>query len=376
MGDPLLQLFAGLGFQPAPVVGKTSAHGARQCAQLLAGSLGFVAQRRRDDIALEVGHRLETMRQQRLQRVGVGHRNVRADIEARRDPQHRRQAHALEQADRGPADIELELAQRELGRTRKGVMVVMQFFAADPHAPGREIGCGVGGFEIAISPPVSQAIHHTRRPKRNPRHLQRPHEHAFESEQQEADDQQQHRTAQTQRSVDLALKPIVRRTLAVLLDHRAVFARFAIQICAAPQHGADTLDPRAVRVVFGFAFRVMFAMDRHPLLGDHRCGQPRPEAEDVIEQRMEIDAAMRLAAMQVQRDREDGQLRRDQEIHQQRPPTNLSHAGDQEIEEGRGHGGGIAEGQGEIMGLRDDNFHTCAAVWVRNKTDVHRNSER
>jgi hypothetical protein len=55
----------------------------------------------------------------------------------------------------------------------------------------------------------------------------------------------------------------------------------------------------------------MLAMDRHPLLGHHAGADPGPEAEDVREHGMKIDAAMRLAAMQVQGHRENRQLRDD-----------------------------------------------------------------
>jgi hypothetical protein len=68
-----------------------------------------------------------------------------------------------------------------------------------------------------------------------------------------------------------------------------------------------------VRVFLGLALGVVLAVDRHPLAGDHRGGQPGPEAEHVRDRRVEIHAAMRLAAVQVQRDREDGQLGGDQE---------------------------------------------------------------
>ena len=34
-----------------------------------------------------------------------------------------------------------------------------------------------------------------------------------------------------------------------------------------------------MRIVLGLAFGVMFAMDRRPLTGQHRGGQPTPETE-------------------------------------------------------------------------------------------------
>jgi hypothetical protein len=55
-----------------------------------------------------------------------------------------------------------------------------------------------------------------------------------------------------------------------------------------------------VRIFFGLALGVMLAMDRDPFLGHHASGKPRPETEKMRQQRMEIHATVRLAAMQIQ----------------------------------------------------------------------------
>src|SRR3546814_5875880 len=59
---------------------------------------------------------------------------------------------------------------------------------------------------------------------------------------------------------------------------------------------------------------MMLAMNGSPLAGNHRGAQPGPEAEKVRQHGMEIDAAMGLAAMQVQGHGEDGELGDEQEI--------------------------------------------------------------
>src|SRR5690606_41583162 len=47
---------------------------------------------------------------------------------------------------------------RQLGRRGVGVVVVVQLFATDDQAPGRDVGGGVGRLEVAVAPPVAQAI--------------------------------------------------------------------------------------------------------------------------------------------------------------------------------------------------------------------------
>jgi hypothetical protein len=99
----------------------------------------------------------------------------------------------------------------------------------------------------------------------------------------------------------------------------------------------DALEARAVRVFLGFALGVVLAMDRGPLARDHRSGQPGPEAEEMRQHRMEIHAAVGLAAMQVQGHREDGELGGDQQVEQQGQPVGMEQAAIEPVEEGSEH---------------------------------------
>src|SRR3546814_16334711 len=54
-------------------------------------------------------------------------------------------------------------------------------------------------------------------------------------------------------------------------------------------------------------------------------------AEEVGDGRMEVDAAVRLAAVQVERDREDGQLGGDEQVQQHFAPAELEQATGEEI---------------------------------------------
>jgi hypothetical protein len=75
----------------------------------------------------------------------------------------------------------------------------------------------------------------------------------------------------------------------------------------------------------------MLAVDGDPFLGDHRRGQPRPKTEEMIEQRMKIHTAVCLAAVQVQRDREDRQLRKNQQHDQQSDPSETCQASNEKV---------------------------------------------
>jgi hypothetical protein len=77
----------------------------------------------------------------------------------------------------------------------------------------------------------------------------------------------------------------------------------------------------------------MLSVDGNPFLGHHARADPRPETEKVGEHGMEIHTAMRLAAMQIQRDRKDGQLRHDEEIDELGHPRRVGEAVVQKIQD-------------------------------------------
>src|SRR5678816_4810399 len=103
-------------------------------------------------------------------------------------------------------------------------------------------------------------------------------------------------------------------------------------------------------------------MDRNPFLGDHAGRNPGPETEEVGERRMEIDAAMRLAAMQVQRDGKNRQLRDDQEIHAFCQPRGMAEAVIEEIENVVEHDVGIPQEGRANFGLYGSYLHPASAV--------------
>jgi hypothetical protein len=131
-------------------------------------------------------------------------------------------------------------------------------------------------------------------------------------------------------AIDVVFDPVVGRAATVLLHVLLGVAGFAVQRYAVPKHLLDAVDHRAVRVVDRFDLGVMLAMHGHPLTRHHAGADPAPEAEEVRQRRVKIHAAVGLAAVQVQRHREDGELGRNQQVDQHFAPAC---AGDTVVEE-------------------------------------------
>ena len=239
-----------------------------------------------------------------------------------------------------PADVELVLLDRELRRGRVGVVVVVQLFAADDQAPGRDVAAGVGRLEVAVAPVVADAVDDAGRGDRDPEHLDRPDRQAERAEQRQVDHQHQAHALPAVARVEVALEPVVRRAVAVAL-HRFLVLRFgAIELGAAPQHFVDALDLRAVRVFFGFALGVVLAVDRHPFLGHHAGAQPEPEAEEMRRNRAQIHGPVRLRAVQEDRDRRDRDVRGDERVQHDLPPGEVPQAVSEPVD-GRAQNGRV-----------------------------------
>ena len=75
-----------------------------------------------------------------------------------------------------------------------------------------------------------------------------------------------------------------------------------------------------MRVLVGLAASVVLAVDGDPFLGPHAGGQPQPESEEMADQRVQIDGAVSLAAVQVQGDGGDRDLGQDERDEEVAPP--------------------------------------------------------
>ncbi|OMP13813.1 hypothetical protein COLO4_00898 [Corchorus olitorius] len=245
-----------------------------------------------------------------------------------------RQTDDFERADVAPADVELIPLDRELGRRGVRVVVVVQLFAADDDAPRRHVRRSVFAVEVAVAPEVAQTVDDAGSVNRNPQHLHGPHRQAQRTEHQHVEDQHQTDALPRELRIHVLLDPIVRRTVAELLDRFLVLGLSAIQLRAFHQHLADASGLRAVRILFGFALGVVLAVNGGPFLRDHAGGQPQPETEEVSGDGMHVQRPVRLAAVQKNRDAGDGDVRHHQRENQDLPPGPIQGAVGKESQKG------------------------------------------
>src|SRR5205814_668421 len=76
----------------------------------------------------------------------------------------------------------------------------------------------------------------------------------------------------------MPLQPIIRRSLAVLVEHPGLPDRLSIVEGPFEDDVAKPLDQRAMRITFAIGKRVVLSVTGDPLLGDDCRGEPQPEA--------------------------------------------------------------------------------------------------
>ncbi|MNT24610.1 hypothetical protein D3C72_1600910 [compost metagenome] len=149
---------------------------------------------------------------------------------------HLGQAQGLEDADIHPAQVELIPLAGELGRGRMRMMVVVQLFAADHQAQGRQVGAGVRTGEIAVADEVPQPVDDAGRPKGDPRHLDGPYGQAQGAERQHVQGEHEQDAPGAVRGVDIAFQPVVRRAAAIAFQRGRHRRLDAVQVGPAKEH--------------------------------------------------------------------------------------------------------------------------------------------
>ena len=199
------------------------------------------------------------------------------------------------------------------------MVVVMQFLTADQNAPGNDIGTGVGGLEVAVAPVVTDAVDDAGSQERDPQHLHGKHGDTDRAEQDHVGDQHDG-NAPAVMAVNIALEPVIGRTVTVAIQCFLVAAFLAVQFGALQQNLADAVNLRAVRIINRFAFGVMFAVDGCPVFGQHAGGQPKPETEEMRRDRMQIQRTVCGVTMQVNRNACNRDVGKDEGISDIAPP--------------------------------------------------------
>ncbi|MCY1377241.1 hypothetical protein D9M69_648030 [compost metagenome] len=94
-----------------------------------------------------------------------------------------------------------------------------------------------------------------------------------------------------------------------------------------------------MRVVGGFALRVVLAVNGDPFLRHHAGAEPEPETEEVRGDRTEVHRLVRLRAVQKDRDRCDGEVRGDERVQHDLPPGNVPQAVSEPLDDRVQNGG-------------------------------------
>src|SRR4051812_6051885 len=108
----------------------------------------------------------------------------------------------------------------------------------------------------------------------------------------------------------MALEPVIRRALTILVERFLVLGFSAVKLRALPENGLYAARLRAVGVVWGLYLGVMLAVDADPLFRDHARGEPQPETEEMADGGVQVERAMRLRPVQEDRDARDRDVRK------------------------------------------------------------------
>src|SRR3970040_1953568 len=137
-------------------------------------------------------------------------------MRGRRDMLQLRKAQRFEDADIQPADVELVPLDRQLGRSLIGVMVVVQFLAADQDAQWRDVRARIRRGPEPIAPVMANAVDDAGSPEGDPHDLRRQDQRArHDAEEDDVDGPYQGQAEYLKPRVEMALKPIVRSPVAV-----------------------------------------------------------------------------------------------------------------------------------------------------------------
>ena len=120
---------------------------------------------------------------------------------------------------------------------------------------------------------------------------------------------------------DVALDPVVRGALAVLVEEAGLLDGLAVVEGALEDDLAEPLDEGAVGVALTVGEGVVLPVAGHPLLGDDGGRQPEPGAHGKLGEVVEPHALVRLLPVQEERDADVRQVACDDDEQYGLPPV-------------------------------------------------------
>src|SRR5260221_13968881 len=179
---------------------------------------------------------------------------------------------------------------------------------------------------------MADAVDHPGCEERNPGHVAEPghHDRVYVKDDKVGPQRDEHAVGR-ELAVEIALDPVIRVSAAIAI-HRFRLRRFLdVKHHAQPEHAMDTVNLRAVRILRRPALGMVLAMHRNPFLGQHARGEPQPEPQEMTHRRMQLERVMSLAAMQVERDADDGDVRERERGYYVAPPGKIDQAGEEHL---------------------------------------------
>src|SRR5579862_3776019 len=119
----------------------------------------------------------------------------------------------------------------------------------------------------------------------------------------------------------MALKPVVWRTLAVLLQNPWLAHRVTVVESSLQHDVLQAFEQRTVRISLTVREGMVLAMARDPFLRDHRGRHPEPDSHRERREVVQSNASMSLRAVQKDRNAHVGDVSRDNHEQYRLPPV-------------------------------------------------------
>src|SRR4051812_12484725 len=151
----------------------------------------------------------------------------------------------------------------------------MELLSAQPDGNRRDVSTLILHIKVPISDSVTDSIDDPRSPERNPDHLHSPNKRADEKAEQIDVDREHNQNAHpVKRRQQMALEPVVRSSLSILVENAGLANCLSIVEGALEDDVAQPLHQRAVWIPFTISEGVMLSVARHPLLRDDGRRKP------------------------------------------------------------------------------------------------------
>jgi hypothetical protein len=128
---------------------------------------------------------------------------------------------------------------------------------------------------------MSQSVHHAAGEERLRAQVDSDHDDSRDSEQDQGRGRKQHDPEIREAAVEVALDPVVRRALAIILQNGRVLRGDVVELVAFEEDAFHAEDDRAMRIAKLVGVDVMAPVNGNPFFRDRTGAVPEPESEQV-----------------------------------------------------------------------------------------------